>query len=64
MSVRFGRFNRGARNGLGAVISYVLKNPDIAQKKIHSAYEKVKDFTWEKRAKSIIQFISEQSEDR
>lgn len=38
-------------------IKYLLENPAEGEKKARAAYQRARDFTWEKRAKKIIEFM-------
>jgi glycosyltransferase involved in cell wall biosynthesis len=44
-------------NDLADAILYALENLEESRKKSQNAYEKVKEYSWEKRAKSVINFM-------
>lgn len=44
---------------LAEKIKSVLKNRDLREKVVNSAFSKVKNYTWNKRAENIINFITE-----
>src|SRR3989344_556697 len=44
-------------NDFANAILYVLENIQESQKKSQNAYEKVKEFSWEKRARGVLKFI-------
>ena len=49
-------------NDLAQKIHYLLSNKDLADKIAINAEKKVKDYTWENRAKNIIEFIYAKTE--
>ena len=44
---------------LKGVIEYIYKNPDQAYQRAQNAYRKAGEFSWDNRAKEILNFISE-----
>jgi glycosyltransferase involved in cell wall biosynthesis len=52
-------FKAGSTKDLAVEIDKVLKNPDDYQNLIEQAFRDVQGYTWEKRAKRIVDFINE-----
>lgn len=52
-------FEAGNQRDLAGAIRKVSENPELAGQLSYNAYEKVKEYTWDKRAKKIIKILSE-----
>lgn len=50
-------FPPGDEKSLAYTVQKILKDPSLGKKLVENAREKVKEFTWERRAKRILSFI-------